>query len=95
MTSPGVIPDPCGLKCSPYIIGKLVTTAINEFGAMVTNNIPSRIIAHANWQLCDFQLPLTYDLAYKKDIFRKFQQQNSLAKVKLMSSKHVGIKNWY
>jgi len=36
MTSSGVIPGTCGLKCSPYIIGELVTTAINDFGTMVT-----------------------------------------------------------
>jgi len=49
MTSSGVIRGLCGLKCSPYIIGKLVTTAINDFGAMVTENMSSRIIAHAHW----------------------------------------------
>ena len=38
----------CVLNVSPYIIEKLVTTAINDFGAMVTKNISSRIIAHAN-----------------------------------------------
>ena len=38
----------CVLNVSPYIIEKLVTTAINGFGAMVTKNISSRIIAHAN-----------------------------------------------
>jgi len=37
MTSSGVIKGPCGLKYSPYIIGELVTTAINDFGTMVTN----------------------------------------------------------
>ena len=32
-----VIPDQCSLKCSHFIIGKMVTTDINDFGAMVTN----------------------------------------------------------
>ena len=49
MTSSCVFPGPCGIKCSPYIIGKLVTIDINDFGAMVTQNSSTRIIAHANW----------------------------------------------
>jgi len=49
MTSSGVIRGPCGLKFSPYMMGKLVTTAINDFGTMVTENKSSRIIAHAHW----------------------------------------------
>ena len=35
MTSSGITPGRCFLKFSPYIIGELVTTAINDFGAMV------------------------------------------------------------
>jgi len=49
MTSSGITPGPCGLKYSPYIIGELVTTAINDFGAMVTKNISSR----NKLELCD------------------------------------------
>ena len=78
MTSSGVTTGPCRLKFSPYIIGELVImhmTAINNFGAMVTKNNSSRIIAHANWQFCDFHLLPTYDLAYKKHVFESFNNK--------------------
>jgi len=45
MTSSGVTPGPYSPKFSPYIIGKLLTTDINDFRAMAQKSISSRIIA--------------------------------------------------
>jgi len=85
MTSRGVIPGPCGLKCSPYIIGELVTIAINDISSIII----------ANWQHCDFELRPTDDLAYKKMFSGSLNNKIVFAKVKSMSSKHFGIKSWY
>ena len=49
MTSSGITPGPSSLKFSPYIIGKLLTTAINDFRAMAQKSISLRIIANAHW----------------------------------------------
>ena len=66
MPALGVIRGLCSIKCSLYILGKLVTTAIKECRILVTKkNISSKIIAHANWSSCDFQLRPTYDLVIK------------------------------